>query len=251
MNLFSETLAWLAEHFASGELWLRIGEHLFYTVISVLIAAAIAVPIGYYIGHTGRGRDVAVAISGAARALPSFGLILLLISLVGVVQRPIAAFAAFVILAVPAILAGAYAGIQAIDRTTIDAARAMGMTEWQILWKVEAPLGLHLLLGGLRSGTLQVVATVTLAAFINLGALGYDILQGIPLRRDEQVLGAALVVIALALLLDALFGATTHIVDRAIPSGSTPGSSKSASRPRKLRVPPVRWGAVVDTPTSR
>ncbi|MEQ1737333.1 MAG: ABC transporter permease subunit, partial [Rhodoglobus sp.] len=157
---------------------------------------------------------------------------------------------AFVILAVPAILAGAYAGIQAIDRSTIDAARALGMTEWQILWKVEAPLGLHLLMGGLRSGTLQVVATVTLAAFINLGGLGYDILQGIPLRRDEQVLGAALVVIALALLLDAVFGATMHIVDRAIPDGSTPGSSKSLSRPRKLRVPPVRWGAVVDPPTS-
>jgi osmoprotectant transport system permease protein len=245
MTLFPDTIAWLVEHFANGELWLRLGEHLFYTVISVLIAAAIAIPIGYYIGHTGRGRDVAVAVSGAARALPSFGLILLLISLVGVVQRPIAAFAAFVILAVPAILAGAYAGIQAIDRATIDAARAMGMTEWQILWKVEAPLGLHLLLGGLRSGTLQVVATVTLAAFINLGALGYDILQGIPLRRDEQVLGAALVVIALALLLDAVFGVATHIVDRAIPNGSLPGA-----RRRKLRVPPVRWGAAVETPTS-
>ena len=86
--------------------------------------------------------------------------------------------------------------------STIDAARAMGMTEWQILWKVEAPLGLHLLVGGLRSGTLQVIATVTLAAYINLGGLGYDILQGIPLRRDEQVLGAAVVVIALALLID-------------------------------------------------
>ncbi len=245
MTLFPDTIAWLVEHFANGELWVRIGEHLFYTVISVLIAAAIAIPIGYYIGHTGRGRDVAVAISGAARALPSFGLILLLISLVGVVQRPIAAFAAFVILAVPAILAGAYAGIQAIDRSTIDAARAMGMTEWQILWKVEAPLGLHLLLGGLRSGTLQVVATVTLAAFINLGALGYDILQGIPLRRDGQVLGAALVVIALALLLDAVFGILTHVVDRVIPNGSLP-----PARRRKLRVPPVRWGAAVGTPTS-
>ncbi|MCU1417936.1 MAG: transporter permease subunit [Schumannella sp.] len=245
MNLFSDTAAWLAEHFASGELWLRIGEHMFYTVISVVIAAAIAIPIGYYIGHTGRGREIAVGISGAARALPSFGLILLLISLVGVVQRPIAAFAAFVILAIPSILAGAYAGIQAIDRTTIDSARAIGMTEWQILWKVEAPLGLHLLLGGLRSGTLQVVATVTLSAFINLGGLGYDILQGLPLRRDEQILGAALVVIALALLLDAIFGAVTHIVDRAIPDG-TPSRARL-----KLRTPPVRWGAVVETPTSR
>jgi osmoprotectant transport system permease protein len=244
MDLFGDTLAWIGEHLANGEIALRIGEHLFYTVISIVIASAIAIPVGYYIGHTGKGRDVAVAISGAARALPSFGLILFLISLVGVLQRPIAAFLAFVILAIPSILAGAYAGIQAIDRSTIDAARAVGMTEWQILWKVEAPLGLHLLVSGLRAGTLQVVATVTLAAYINLGGLGYDILQGIPLRRDEQVLGAALVVITLALILDALFGVATIIVDRAVPNGSR------IQRPKKLRGAPVRRAAAVEVPTS-
>jgi osmoprotectant transport system permease protein len=241
MNLIGETLAWLTDNFASGELWVRIGEQLFYTVISVLIASVIAIPVGYLIGHTGKGREIAVGIAGAARALPSFGLMLLLITLVGVVQRPVAAFAAFVILAIPSILAGAYSGIQAIDRSTIDSARAMGMTEWQILWKVEAPLGLHLLVSGLRSGTLQVVATVTLAAYINLGGLGYDILQGIPLRRDEQVVGAALVVIAIALLLDALFGALTHLVDRVVPT--------AAPRPRKLRDLPLRQPAVVGSPT--
>jgi osmoprotectant transport system permease protein len=243
MNLFTDTLAWIAEHLASGQLWLRIGEHLFYTFISVLIAAAIAVPVGYLIGHTGRGREIAVGISGAARALPSFGLILLLIGLVGVVQRPFAAFAAFVILAIPSILAGAYSGIQAIDRSTIDAARAVGMTEWQILWKVEAPLGLHLLVSGLRAATLQVVATVTLAAYINLGALGYDILQGIPLRRDAQVLGAAIIVIVLALLLDALFGIATQVVDRLVPAGSSPA--------RKLRRASTGRGAVVEASTAR
>jgi osmoprotectant transport system permease protein len=245
VNLLTDTLAWIAEHLASGQLWVRIGEHMFYTVISVVIASAIAVPVGYYIGHTGRGREIAVGISGAARALPSFGLILLLIGLVGVVQRPIAAFAAFVILAIPSILAGAYSGIQAIDRSTIDAARAVGMTQWQILWKVEAPLGLHLLVAGLRSATLQVVATVTLAAYINLGALGYDILQGIPLRRDAQVLGAAIVVIVLALLLDALFGIATHVVDRVIPDGSSP------TRPRRLRRASTGRATVVETTTAQ
>jgi osmoprotectant transport system permease protein len=245
VNLVSDTVAWLAEHFASGELWVRIGEQLFYTVISVLIASAIAIPVGYYIGHTGRGREIAVGISGAARALPSFGLILLLVSLVGVVQRPIAAFAAFVILAVPSILAGAYSGLQAIDRSTIDAARAIGMTEWQILWKVEVPLGLHLLLSGLRSGTLQVIATATLAAYVNLGGLGFDILQGVPLGNDAQVLGAAVVVIALALLFDGLFGALTHIVDRIIPSGAPP-----QRRARRLRNVPAGRAAAVEIPTS-
>ena len=244
MKLLSDTIAWIAEHFASGQLGLRIGQHLFYTVISVLIASVIAIPVGYLIGHTGKGREIAVGISGAARALPSFGLILLLIGLVGVVQRPIAAFAAFVILAIPSILAGAYSGIQAIDRGTIDAARAVGMTEWQILWKVEAPLGLHLLVSGLRAGTLQVLATVTLAAYINLGGLGYDILQGIPLRRDEQVLGAAVVVIVLALVVDALFGAATHLVDRLIPVSSP------ASRPKKTRALPLRQPALPVGPTT-
>jgi osmoprotectant transport system permease protein len=245
MNLISETIAWIAEHFASGELWVRIGEQVFYTVISVLIASVIAIPIGYVIGHTGRGREIAVGISGAARALPSFGLILLLVSLVGVVQRPIAAFAAFVILAVPSILAGAYSGIQAIDRSTIDAARAIGMTEWQILWKVEVPLGLHLLLSGLRSGTLQVIATATLAAYINLGGLGFDILQGVPLRNDAQVLGAAIVVIVLALLFDAFFGVATQVVDRVIPNGTPP-----QRRARRLRRAPHGRTAAVEPPTS-
>lgn len=241
--IISDTIAWIVDHLADGELGLRIGEHLFYTFISVLIATVIAVPVGYLIGHTGKGREIAVGVSGAARALPSFGLILLLIGLVGVVQRPIAAFAAFVILAIPSILAGAYSGIQAIDRSTIDAARAVGMTEWQILWKVEAPLGLHLLVSGLRAATLQVVATVTLAAYINLGALGYDILQGIPLRRDAQVLGAAIVVIILALVLDALFGIATHVVDRLIPAGTAPT--------RKLRRASAGRAGVVEASTAK
>jgi osmoprotectant transport system permease protein len=246
MSVFEQVAAWFATAAGpDGSLWTRVGEHLFYTVISVLIASAIAIPIGYLIGHTGKGREIAVGISGAARALPSFGLILLLVSLVGVLQRPIAAFVAFVILAIPSILAGAYAGVQAVDRSTVDAARAMGMTEWQILWKVEAPLGLHLLLGGLRSGTLQVVATATLVAFVNLGGLGYDILQGIPLRRDGQVLGASLVVIALALLIDALFGIATAIVDRAIPAGGV-----TRRRTRRLRGAPSRRAAAAETPAT-
>lgn len=244
MDLIGATFAWIAGFVGSGELWQRLGEHLTYTFGSVLIALVIAVPIGYLIGHTGKGRELAVGITGAARALPSFGLMLLLVSLVGVVQRPIAAYAAFVILAVPSILAGAYSGIQAIDKTTVDAARAIGMTEWQILWKVEAPLGLRLLVGGIRSATLQVVATVTLAAYINLGGLGYPLLQAIPLRRDEQAFGAAIIVIVLALLLDAAFGLIGVLLDRLIPTGAAP------RRPRRPRAVPTRRARMVEAPTA-
>lgn len=243
MNLFIDAITWIfSPERLEGTNTLpdRIGEHLFFTVISVLIAAVIAIPAGYLIGHTGKGREVAVAISGAARALPSFGLILLLVLMFGVLRVSFAAIVAFVLLAIPSILAGAYTGFQAIDRSTIDAARAIGMTEWQILWKVEVPLGLPLLIGGLRSGALQVIATVTLAAYVNLGGLGYDILQGLPLRRFDQMLGSAIVIMVLALVVDGLFGLFQKF---AVPRGVTAGQLAD------LRTSPNRRRAVVGVST--
>lgn len=207
MNVFADAIAWLldpAQYTGTNTVPFLIGQQLYYTFISVAIAAVIALPIGWAIGHTGRGREFAVAISGAARAIPSFGLLILLILLLGVTRKTEAAFVTFVVLAIPPLLAGAYSGLQAIDRRTIDAARAVGMTEWQILWRVEVPLGLPLLVGGLRSAVLQVVATVTIAGYTDLGGLGFRIIQGIDLRAIDQVLGAALVLALLALLLDAL-----------------------------------------------
>jgi osmoprotectant transport system permease protein len=208
MNLIAEAIAWIFSGNPGAGLApipVALGQHLLFTFVSVLVAAAIAVPVGWLIGHTGKGRDIAVAISGAARAIPSFGLLILLFLLLGVLRTTEAAMITFVLLAIPSILAGAYTGFEAIDRKVIDAARAMGMTEWQILWRVEVPLGLSLLVAGLRSATLQVVATVTIAAFINLGGLGQYILAGIPLRRFDIVLGGALLVAALALVLDGVF----------------------------------------------
>lgn len=244
MNLFADAIAWLfsPERLSGSQpLPLAIGEHLFYTVVSVLIAAVVAVPLGWLIGHSGRGREVAVALSGAARAVPSFGLILLLVLVIGVLHKPEAAVTAFVLLAIPSILAGAYTGVEAIDRDVIDASRAMGMTGWQVFWRVEAPLGLPLLIAGLRSATLQVVATVTLAAYVDLGGLGYYIIQGVPLQRFDQILGGALVIVALALLLDGLFAIAQHLV---VPRGVSVG------RPQQLRTRPTRRRAVVELPTA-
>lgn len=219
MNLFADAFAWLF----SPDRWegsyalpTLLGQHLFYTVISVLIAALIAVPVGWLIGHTGRGREIAVAVSGAARAIPSFGLMVLLVLLLGVLQIPAAAVITFVLLAIPSLLAGAYTGFEAIDRRVLDAARSMGMTEWQVFWKVEVPLGLPLLVGGLRAALLQVIATVTIAAYVNLGGLGWPIIQGIPLRRFDQVLGGAILVAALALLVDLILASAQRA---AVPAG--------------------------------
>ena len=244
MNQTIEAWLWLsdpARFVGANAIPVRIGEHLFYTVIAVAIAAAIAIPIGYYIGHTGKGRDVAIAVAGAARAIPSFGLILLLVLILGVTNKSQGTIAAFVILAIPSILAGAYAGLEAVDRRTIDAARAVGMTEWQILWKVEVPLGLPLLISGIRAGALQVVATVTLAAYIGLGGLGYYLFEGLQIRRYDEMLGGATLVAALALLVDGAFALLQHFV---VPRGVLAGRIKD------VRTPSIRHRASVGVPAN-
>ena len=238
MSLFADAFAWLfsPDRLEGGDaLPTAIAVHLFYTFVSLLIAAVIAIPVGYLIGHTGKGRELAVGISGAARALPSFGLILLLVLVIGVTQKEGAAFAAFVLLGIPSVLAGAYSGLEAIDRRVIDAARAVGMTEWQILWRVEVPLGLPLLIGGLRSAALQIVATVTLAAYIGLGGLGQYIIAGLRLRQFDQMLGAAIVIIVLALVIDGLFALLQHlVVPKGVAAGRTTDIRTRSSRSRAV-----------------
>lgn len=243
MNLLADALAWIFSPdrlTGPSPLPAAIELHLFYTFLAVVLAALIAVPLGYYIGHTGRGRNLAIGISGAARAIPSFGLILLLVLVIGVTQKPLAATIAFVLLAIPSILGGAYSGLEAIDRHVVDSARAVGMTEWQILFRVEIPLGLPLLIGGLRTGALQVVATVVLAAYANLGGLGTYIIKGIALRQYDRILGAAIVIVAVALVLDGLFALLQRLV---VPRGVTAG------RLPELRTSSSRRRAVVETPT--
>jgi osmoprotectant transport system permease protein len=226
MSLFLDAIAWIF----SGDTGLlspvgvALLQQIVYTAVSVLVAGAIAVPLGWYIGHTGKGREIAVAVSGAARAVPSFGLLILLTLLLGVLHKPEAAVITFVVLAIPSLLAGAYTGFEAIDKRVVDAGRSMGMTEWQILWRIEVPLGLPLLVGGIRAAVLQVVATVTIAAYIGLGGLGQYIIAGLPLRRFDMVIGGALLVAALALVLDGLFAWLQHAV---VPRGVKAAASAS------------------------
>ncbi|KQM38331.1 MULTISPECIES: ABC transporter permease [Microbacterium] len=234
MNLLGDAIGWIF----SGDpgrgfdaIPVAIGVQLLYTVVAVLIAGAIAVPLGWYIGHTGKGRETAVAISGAARAIPSFGLLILLTLLLGVLHKPEAAIISFVVLAIPSLLAGAYTGFEAIDRRVIDAGRSMGMTESQILWRIEVPLGLPLLVGGIRAATLQVLATVTIAAYIGLGGLGQYIIAAIPLRRFDILIGGAILVAVLALVIDGLFALLQHLV---VPRGIRAAGS-AQPQPRSAR----------------
>ncbi|MGV8969128.1 MAG: ABC transporter permease [Microbacteriaceae bacterium] len=224
MNFFWEAVLWIfapEQQVGQNAIVARLGEHLYFTAISLLVATVIAVPIGYFIGHTGKGRELAVGLSGAARALPSLGLLTVLTLSLGFSQASIAAVVVLLVLGVPSILAGAYSGIHAIDAATIDSARAVGMSEWQILIRVEIPLGLPLLLGGIRSAALQIVATATLAAYVGLGGLGVYIFKGLPLRDLPQMLAGALLIAFLAVTIDALVAVVQKF---AVPRGVTVGA---------------------------
>lgn len=216
MSVFSEAISWLTD----GSHWQgddgfphRIEQHVGYTALTVVIATAIAVPLGLWIGHTGRLRGLAVGVTGALRALPTLGLVTLMVLWRGIGLTP--PTVALVVLAIPPLLAGAYAGLESVDRATIDAARAIGMTEWQVLGRVELPLAAPLILGGVRSAVLQVVATATIGAYVGLGGLGRYLLDGLAVRDYAQMLAGSLVIVVLALVLDGLFALlqralTTH-----------------------------------------
>lgn len=213
MNAYSDALAWLfdgANWAGPGGIGVRILEHLGYTGLTLLIAVVIALPAGLAIGHTGRGREVVVPFTGALRALPTLGLVTVLA--LGVGSGLLAPLIALVILALPPVLAGAYAGVQAVDRTVVDSARAIGFTQWQVLWRVELPLALRLIVGGIRSACLQVIATWTVAAFLPLGGLGRFLIDGLAVRDYAQMLGGSLVVIALALAAEGAFAVTQRLV---------------------------------------
>ncbi len=195
----------------------RILEHLQYSVIAVLIAAALAVPLGLYVGHTGRGRFLAVNATGALRAIPSLGMLFIVVmwlrdDLDGDAAFLVPAFVVLVVLAMPPLLAGAYAGVEQVDPAARDAAKGMGMTGWEVLWKVEVPCALPLVISGLRSATLQVIATATLAANVGLGGLGRFLLDGYAIRDYGQMAGGALVVALLALLVDLLLASTQPVL---------------------------------------
>lgn len=199
----------------------RLWEHVWISLLAVLIAAVIAVPIGYAIGHTGRARGLAIAMSGGIRALPTLGVLTLFGLLLGVnLQAPLLAL---VILAVPSVLAGAYAGIESVEPVTVDAARAQGMTGWQILTKVEIPLGLPLLVGGIRAAVLQVVATATLAAYVGSGGLGGYVFLGLKTQDYGMMLGASILVIALAIAFEIVFSVLQRA---AVPSGVAERSTR-------------------------
>lgn len=205
MNYLRQAFSWLTDSSnwsgASG-IPARIGEHLLITAIVVGLAAAIAVPVGVLVGHTRRGAAAVGAVTGAARSIPTLGLLTVFGLAFGIgLKAPVLAL---VILAIPSLLAGTYAGIQAIDPAIPSAAKAVGMSPAQVIGKVEIPLALPVIVGGIRAAVLQVIATATLAAYISDTGLGRYLFSGLKSRDYTQMLGGAFVVILLALLMEVI-----------------------------------------------
>jgi osmoprotectant transport system permease protein len=206
LSYFSDAWQWLISsqnwHGSNG-IPERLVQHLEYTGIALAIALVIAIPAGLAMGHLRRGGFVVVTVANFGRALPTLGLLVLVFVLTA--GSAASWLVPLTALAIPPMLVNTYEGVLGVDRELTDAARGMGMTEWQILRKVEIPVALPLILLGIRTSAIQVVATATIAAYIGLGGLGRYIIDG--LARDEYnvVAGGAAVIVLLALAVQGLF----------------------------------------------
>ncbi|BDT88857.1 ABC transporter permease [Nocardia cyriacigeorgica] len=219
MNLFLDAWAYFTDSANWGGptgIERRLAEHLWYSFLAVAVSALIAVPLGLVIGHTRRGSALVVGFANAMRALPTLGLLTFMVLLLGLGLIP--PLLALITVGIPPLLAGAYAGVANVADDVVDASRAMGMTERQILLRVEVPNALPILFTGLRGATLQVVATATIAAYVNLGGLGRYIFDGIGLYRYDRVLVGAVLVALLAMVLDGLLAFAAW--------ASTPGTDR-------------------------
>lgn len=232
MSLWSSLGAWLTDptHWqGSSGVPTRVLEHLQYTGLAMLFALLIGLPIGALVGHTGRGGFAVVTVANGLRALPSLGLLTIVVLLTGLGLTP--PIAALTVLAVPPLLASTYAGIRAVDPAVVDAARGVGMREWEILLKVEVPNALPLIFGGIRSATLQVVATATIAAYVALGGIGRFVIDGLSQLDYAQVMAGALIVAALAILVDLVLVAIQRlVVSPGLRRSTVAGSGRARAR---------------------
>jgi osmoprotectant transport system permease protein len=225
MELFGEAIAWLttAENWTDPRngILLRLWEHVTLAAAALLAATVIALPIGLWIGHTGRGAGGVIAVANIGRAVPSVGwlgivfpIALLALGRAGIGFVP--AVIALTALGIPPIVTNTYAGMREVDADLIEAGRGMGMRETEVVRRVEVPVAMPVILTGIRVSAVQIVATATLAAIVGGGTLGHFIVQGIFVRDLEKVVGAAILVALLAILTELLF---TFVERRVVSPG--------------------------------
>ncbi|HUH07377.1 MAG TPA: ABC transporter permease [Egibacteraceae bacterium] len=217
MEFLAEVAGWFtdpANWSGSDGIPTRLIEHLVLSGVPLLVAVAIALPLGLWVGHTGRGAAIVVNLSNIGRAVPSLAILIIAFMLL---SAPLVAFGlrrdvgevatalAMIALAIPPIVTNAYIGLQEVDRELIEAGRGMGMRETQLLWRVELPLAIPVVLAGVRTSAVQVVATATLGAVVATGGLGRYIIDGIAQRAHEEVFAGALLVTALSIATELAF----------------------------------------------
>jgi|SRR5688572_15106668 len=215
----------------------RMAEHLVLSAVPLVIALVIGLPLAAWVGHTGRFAGLAVNVANVGRAIPSLAIMALAAILmnrwlvdIGLRREAgeISTIVAMAALAIPPIVTNTYVGISEVERELVDAARGMGMTGSQVLRRVEIPLALPVILAGVRTAAVQVVATATLGAVFGTGGIGRYIIDGIAQRKDEEVFAGALVVAALSIGTELVFAL---IQRRAVSAGIRGGSTVAAQGP--------------------
>ena len=237
MEFLGQVAAWFAEPATWSEAILpRLGEHLAISGVSLAASVAMGLPLGLYIGHTGRWTTVIVALANIGRAVPSLGLMglaFIVLLPLGLGVGPLPAIAALTALGVPPIVVNAHAGLRAVEADLLEAARGMGMREREVLRHVEIPIGLPVILAGVRTSAVQIVATATLATVVGGGTLGELILIGFAVNDQIRIVGAALVVAVLSLVTEAAFArlqaaATSPGLQRGQPRGARAAEATQA-----------------------
>jgi osmoprotectant transport system permease protein len=211
MNLLGDVARWFtdpAHYQGTDAVQTRILEHLEVSGLAVLVGLLVALPVGLFLGHTGRFAFVAVNVANIGRAIPSLAAIALAIPIAGTllgVQHGLGfwpTFFALIPLAVPPILTNAYVALRGVDRDVIEAARGMGVSELGILRRIELPLALPLILAGIRTAAVNVIATATLGAIVAFGGLGRYIVDGLALQEYDRLFAGALLVALLAIAVE-------------------------------------------------
>jgi osmoprotectant transport system permease protein len=220
MRTFVQALQWLvqASHWQGSEsIPVRTFEHIEILVTSVAIACAIAIPLGLYIGHTRRLQFLVVSIANVGRSVPSFGILVIAYVIVLKVAPSLAfgftpAVVALVLLAIPPILTNTNVGVRSVDPDTVEAARGMGLSEREVLLQLELPLAVRLIMAGVRTSSVTVVATATLSALIGGGTLGRYIVDGFAQSDTPMLVAGSILVAVLAILTEVLLGALERLV---------------------------------------
>lgn len=240
MNFLSQVVQFLT----TGSHWtgpdgflLQLASQLELTAVAVIAAIIVGVGLGAFLGHTGRGGFVVLNSANAARAIPSFALVTLIAIQPGIVRLQQGGFVAAAItmfaLAVPPILTNAYVGVRDVDPAVRSAAVAMGMTSGQLLRQVELPLALPILMAGVRTASVEVVATATLAAYVGVADLGFYIFAGLDTRNNAETFSGAFMVAVLALLVDLVLAAVARAV--------TPAGTRGTTRVARQRGTGLMW----------